>query len=232
MPVTRRQYASTTDFDAINDFLMRHYQPDNRDGNWFYANWEYALTHAWFDESAIGQIGIWEDGGEIVGVATYEMKLGEAFFHIHPAYTHLKPEMLAYAEEHLAGTDDNARGDTGGGRCLRAYVADFDTAFEAVVTACGYAKDPDCHRPMSQFVIPRPFPPIALPEGFRLQSLADENNLRKIDRVLHRGFNHAGEPPEDGIEGRRKMQSGPHFRKDLTIVTVAPNGDFASFCGL
>ena len=28
------------------------------------------------------------------------------------------------------------------------------------------------------------------------------------------------------------MQSGPNFRKDLTIVVEAPNGDFVSFCGM
>jgi predicted N-acetyltransferase YhbS len=85
---------------------------------------------------------------------------------------------------------------------------------------------------MSQLVIPTPFPPIRLPEGFHLQSLADENDLRKVHRVLHRGFDHPGEPPEDGLGGRRKMQSGPHFRHDLTIVAVAPDGDYVAFCGM
>jgi predicted N-acetyltransferase YhbS len=28
------------------------------------------------------------------------------------------------------------------------------------------------------------------------------------------------------------MQSGPNFRKDLTIVVESPAGDFVSFCGL
>ncbi len=62
--------------------------------------------------------------------------------------------------------------------------------------------------------------------------MADDNDLPKVHRALWRGFNHPGEPPADGIEWRVKMQSGPHFRKDLTIVTEAPNGDFASFAGL
>ncbi|MDI7278158.1 MAG: GNAT family N-acetyltransferase, partial [Anaerolineae bacterium] len=119
-----------------------------------------------------------------------------------------------------------------GERYLKAYVNDFDADFEAVVAARGYELDPSSDRPLSQFVIPNPFPPIHLPEGFRLQSLADENDLRRIDRVLHRGFNHPGEPPPEGLEGRKRMQSGPHFRKDLTIVVRAPNGDYASYCGL
>ncbi len=68
--------------------------------------------------------------------------------------------------------------------------------------------------------------------AIRLKSLADENDLHKINRVLWRGFNHPGEPPEDGIEDRRKMQSGPNFRKDLTIVVEGPTGNFVSFCGM
>ena len=109
---------------------------------------------------------------------------------------------------------------------------DFDATFRELVTARGYAQDPDSDRPMAQFAIPSPFPEISLPAGFTVQSLADDNDLQKWDRCLWRGFNHEGEPPEDGVEGRVKMQSGPHYRKDLTIVAVAPNGDFVSACGM
>jgi len=80
--------------------------------------------------------------------------------------------------------------------------------------------------------IPDPFPEIRLPEGFRLVSLADENDLNKIHRVLHRGFNHPGEPPEDGVEGRRDVQGAPNFRKDLTIAVKAADGAFVSYSGM
>ncbi len=73
---------------------------------------------------------------------------------------------------------------------------------------------------------------MALPEGFHLQSLADENDLRKINQVLWRGFNHQGPPPEEEIEGRKEAQAAPNFRHDLTIVAVAPSGDYVSFCGI
>jgi len=174
----------------------------------------------------VPRIGIWEDTGTMVAMTLYESRLGEAFFQIHPAYAHLKPEMLTYAEQHLTGTTDEGK------RYLKAYVNDCDTAFEHVVRSRGYEKEPASHRPMSQFVITDPFPPIRLPDGFRLKSLADDNDLTKIDRVLWRGFNHRGEPPADSLKGRKKMQSGPHFRKDLTIVVEAPNGAFVAFGGL
>ncbi len=221
-----RACTGRADFPAISAFLYTLYQPDNRDGNWFQPVWEYAYTHPYFEETAVQRIGIWEDKGAIVGVALYESRLGEAFFQVHPAYEHLKSEMLVHAEQQLAGKTKE------GQRYLHAFVNDFDTAFEEVVRARGYEREPEEDRPMSQFVIPDPFPPIRLPDGFRLKSLADDNDLVKVNRVLWRGFNHPGEPPDDGLRGRRQMQSGPHYRKDLTIVVEAPNGDFAAFSGL
>jgi ubiquinone/menaquinone biosynthesis C-methylase UbiE/predicted N-acetyltransferase YhbS len=184
-------------------------------------------SHPSLDEASLARIGIWEEAGEIVAVAHYESRLGEAFFELHPGYTHLKPRLLEYAEDQLAGRTES------GERYLHAFVNDFDLAFEAEVRSRGYEKDERHARPMSQLPIAQPFRPlISLPDGFRLKSLADDNDLGKIHRVLWRGFNHAGEPPANGIEGRRKMQSGPHFRKDLTLVVEAPNGEFVSYCGL
>jgi GNAT superfamily N-acetyltransferase len=226
MSARLRRFAGGPDYEAVREFLAGLYQPDNRDGNWLWPIWEYAYTHSYFDPDSTGRIGLWEDGGRIVGLATYESCLGEAFFSTHPDYAHLKPEMLTYAEEQLAAAGEDGR------RRLKAYVNDFDSAFQEEVVARGYTKDPDSNRPMSQFVIESPFPEISVPEGFRLQGLADDNDLVKLDRCLHRGFNHEGEPPADGPEGRKKMQSAPHYRKDLCLVAVAPNGDFVSFAGL
>ena len=66
-----------------------------------------------------------------------------------------------------------------------------------------------------------------LPEN----DLQDDNNVLKIDRVLWRGFDHEGEPPQDSPEDRKKVQSAPNFRKDLNIVVEAPDGHFVSYSG-
>lgn len=213
-------------FIGVGDFLIRHYRPGNRDGNWFQPTWEYMHSHPMLDESSLGKIRIWEDEGQIVAVAHYESTLGEAFFDLAPGYGRLKPEMLDYAEGHLCGKAENSQ------RYVKAFVNDFDAELADLVQARGYVRDADNDRPMSQFDIPSPFPEITLPDGFHLQSLQDDNNLYQMDRVLWRGFNHPGEPPADGIEGRKKMQSVPNFDKDLKIVAVAPNGNFVSFCGM
>jgi len=226
MTAKMRLCAGQVDFPSISDFLYSLYQPNNRDGNWLQPIWEYAYTHPLFNEDSVTRIGIWEDAGTIVAVTLYESRLGEAFFQTHPAYEHLKPEMLKFAEQYLTGTTDQGK------RYLKAYLNEGDSAFEQVVRSWVYEKEPASHRPMSQFVIPDPFPLIRLPDGFRIKSLTDDNDLAKIDSVLWRGFNHPGEPPPDGLKDRKKMQSGPHFRKDLTIVVEAPNTAFVAFSGL
>ncbi|MFP4460926.1 MAG: GNAT family N-acetyltransferase [Thermotogota bacterium] len=72
-----------------------------------------------------------------------------------------------------------------------------------------------------------------LPEGFTICSLEDENDLKKVSKVLWRGFDHEGEPDkETELEDRKLMQSAPNFNKKLNIVTKAPNGDYASYAGI
>jgi predicted N-acetyltransferase YhbS len=226
MSITHRQYRIADDFKLIGDFLIANFQPGNKDGNWLQPAWEYMHSHPDLDESSLSRIRIWEDAGETIGVTHYESRLGEAFFQLHPSYTHLRSAMLEYAEKHFYGETD------AGQKYVRTYVNDFDLEFDSLVRSRGYAIAEKYTRSICQLTIPNPSPPIPLAEGFRIKSLADENNLRKIHRVLWRGFNHPGEPPDEGIEGRKKMQSTPNFRKDLTIVIESPAGYFVSFCGM
>jgi len=223
--ISFRQY-SFSDFKLVSDFLIVNYQPGNQDGNWLQPAWEYMHTHPALDESSLERIGIWESAGDIAAVVHYESSLGEAFFQMRPGYIELKPAMLEHAENYLRAETERGK------RRLQVYVNDYDQEFEALVKSRGYEICRHCARPISRFTTTDPISVIDLPEGFRVKSLADDNNLRKIHRVLWRGFDHDGEPPEEGIADRVKMQSGPNYRKDITIVVEEPAGDFVSFCGM
>jgi GNAT superfamily N-acetyltransferase len=229
MRITCRSYNGLDDYWRVDQFLIEHHQPGNTDGNWIEPAWEYMHGHPYLDRSSLGEIGIWEHEGEIVAVAHYESRLGEAFFQFHPAYRHLRQEMLDYAEESLAG---QMKKD--GRKYVNAYVNDNDAAFISLIRARGYAKDAGKARPLAKFVIPDPFPPIPLPEGFHLTSLADDCNWAKVHRVLWRGFDHEGEPPADEaeLESRRNMFDTPKARRDLKIAVRAPSGEFVAFCGM
>jgi len=226
MSTNFRKYNIQKDFQRVGDFLVKHYQPGNRDGNFLQPAWEYMHYHPWFKDELMDNSGLWEDGGEIVAVAHPESITGEAFIELHPDYARLKPEILDYAEKHLGGKDPEGR------MSVLVFINDFDKEFEEPAQARGFEILPELERRMTYWTIPHPFPPINLPPGFRLQSLADENDIAKLDRCIYRGFNHGDEPPHIDYAGRKKMQSAPSFRKDLNIVVVAPDGGYVSYAGL
>lgn len=227
MRFTFRQYSGQADYQRVDRFLLEQHQTDNADGNWLEPAWEYMHGHPLLNKSALNRIGIWEEDGQIVAVAHYEWRLGEAFFQFRQGYQHLRETLLDYAETHLYGVSEKD-----GRHFLQAYVNDNDPPFQALVQARGYVKDPDSARPLAQMVIPQPFPAIQLPEGYRLKSMADDFSWDKIHRVLWRGFNHPGEPPEDDLDERKAMQNTPNFQHHLKIMVEAPNGDYAAFCGM
>ncbi|MBM3134556.1 MAG: GNAT family N-acetyltransferase [Chloroflexi bacterium] len=228
MTIEQRPYDPASDYTRVSAFLIAHHQAGNRDGNWLEPAWEYMHFHSLLDSASLAKIGVWEEGGAIVAVAHYEWALGEAFFQFHPAYRHLRAEMLDYAEANLTGV---SRQD--GRPTLCAYVNDNDPDFLALVGARGYAKDPEGTRPLYRFAIPDPFPAIPLADGFRLTSLAEEPDWAKVHRALWRGFDHEGEPPmsDEEMESRRRMFDTPKARRDLKIAVAAPDGEFVAFAG-
>jgi predicted N-acetyltransferase YhbS len=185
--------------------------------------------HPVFDErleTAFSNTGVWESNGNIVGVAHFEHRPGRIYFQVHPEFRNLKPEMLEYAEMYLSveGSDSKRR--------TEIWVNDFDVNFQSIIHERGYCLVKGVKDFWSIFEIRSPFPVIKLPDGFRLQSLADANDLSKLHRVLHRGFDHPGEPPVDELAGRERMQSASNYRKDLNIVAVASDGAYASYGGI
>ncbi|MDD5338608.1 MAG: GNAT family N-acetyltransferase [Dehalococcoidales bacterium] len=227
MSIKFRKYNTATDFKLVGDFLYENYQPDNRDGNFPQPAWEYMHSHPMLDETSLDKIGIWEDAGKIVAIVHYESTLGESFYEIRPDYTHLKPEMLVYAEKYLYGKTPEGK------TYLKAFVGDFDKEFVKLVKSRGYKMETDhrLHRPMTKLELNQSLPTTSLPDGFALKSLAEDNNLSQITRVFRRGFNHGDEPPSDDITGRQKMQSVPNYRKDLNMVVVAPDGNYVAYAG-
>ena len=222
---TVRPYRHEEDTERVDAFLVRMTSADAPHHNWLQARWEYMHFHPMLDRDHLDRFGVWEEGGAIVAVVHYENRLGTVTVELDPRHASLKPDVLRYAQVNLAGTFKV-------GKAVHVYIDEADKEFESTAVSQGSERmDAGPSEPTSKLAIRKPFPPIRVPEGFRVQSLA-EDDLRKVHRVLHRGFNHEGEPPEDGLEGRRRKLAAPGLRKDLTLVAVAPSGDFASFCGM
>lgn len=226
MTIKLRRYQRDKDYDRVGRFLLDTFRPGRKHTNWQRSRWEYMHFHPWLVESELGSIGLWEDGGKIVAMAHYELYPGDVYLQVHPAFTHLKREMVEYAEENLSITED------GGRPYLKLYVNDFDEELQAILGERGYRKIRDEAECWSEFKINDPFPKIKLPNGFRLTSLYEEDDLLMLDRLIHRGFNHPGEPPEGGEQRMKLMQSAPNYRKDLNVVVQDKDGTYASYCGM
>lgn len=222
-----RSYDPERDYDAVGRFLVRTYDPQATHRNWLQPRWEYMHYHPQIAERELdlAMCGVWTDGEEIAGVAHFEHRKGVNYLEVDPRYPALKAEMLDYAAAHLGSEFKD-------GTAVYVYLDDRDTNLHATATQLGYEPKPDLAELTSTLEIPNPFPQIRVGEGFRLQSLEDEFAVRKVHRVMHRGFNHEGEPPEDELDARRRKLSAPNFRRDLTIVAVAPDGDYVAFCGM
>jgi len=222
-----RPYDRQRDFERIGEFLIQTYQPGDQLLNWLQPRWEYMHFHPNIKAVNLEKIGVFEEAGEIVGVVNLEHSERQAYFQVRPGYEHIKPTMFAYAEANFQGVSQST------GRLIRAlYINDFDSTLSQLAESNGYEKWVDFAEGYSRFWLDKPVPDVDIPEGFCLQSLAEEVNLEKINRVLWRGFNHPGPPPEEEIPGRKEVMQAPNFRKDLTIVVVAPDGNYATYCGM
>ena len=183
MSITLRSYEKPRDYEKTGHFLIDTYRPGKSHDNWLQPRWEYMHYHPLLEESALTNIGVWESDSSIVAVAHFEYAVGEAHFQIHPDFTHLKLEMLEYAEAHLSAEADS------GDRYLKVFINDFDTEFQFIARRLGYQEIQGVRECCSALKITHPFPVVDLPVGFELKSLQDDNDLVKLDRVLHRGFN-------------------------------------------
>ncbi len=229
MGIKLRPYTSvpgfTPEFFRVRDFLFRIYEPGYPYGNWLWNRWEWMFSLPYLDETQLSRVGVWEADGEVVALATYEQGLGEVWFSFDPRFGYLKREMLEYAWARLS------REEPDGTRSLKANIFAPDTEWANIARDLGFSAT-DEYEKTARYLLPVPPPPPPLPEGYRIVTLAEGNDLHRVNRVLWRGFNHPGEPPLGEIPGRIKSQSGPDFNKELTLAVQAPDGRFVSYCGM
>ncbi|MCM1988996.1 GNAT family N-acetyltransferase [Oceanirhabdus seepicola] len=222
MGITLRNYKLLSDFDRVNELLRHNFTKYQQNGNIEQPFWEYAHTHPCFNHKLTHRFGIWEENGEIIAVACYEMDLGECLLITKNGYEHMKPSLIEYAEKELSKEVENQRS-------LDIWVFDYEIQLKETLLQKGYKKEYSA--PITVFKYENGFQERELPEGFSIISLEDENDFRKINDVLWKGFDH-GDEPDDDLDCRRLMQSGPNFRKDLTTIIKAPNGEYACFAGM
>jgi len=235
-----RQYIPATDFLQVRDLLVHTFPLFGTLSNWRIERWNYTR---YFTAAMLGDpnpairaaniqlwhdtIGIWQNEvGDIVGVAHSEYPttqhkklLGEAFFQRHPDYDSLLDEMCEYAEATFTYKNK-----------LRFYIYEQDMALQAVVKKRGYQKNAEWSADDSCFTIPSALPQVVLPAGFKVQSMADNNDLARRAKALGLGFNHPDPQDWPSVATYTELQKAPNYRQDLDLFVVSPDGEFVSMC--
>ncbi len=227
MVVAVRPYNPAADYEPVSRFFIDAYEPTDQLLNWMQPRWEYMHHHPFIAGVPLGTIAVFEEDGRIVGLAHPEDKPTFIYFQRARGYDHILPAMFAHADEFFGGPSIMLQKNI-----IGLFVNDFDTELERLAESFGYERHEEHHDGYSRYDLTRPIPETRVPDGFRIQSLADENDQRKINLCLWRGFNHEGDIPEEDLNGPAVAQHAPNFRKDHTIVAVAPDGDYVSYAGI
>lgn len=227
MTVTARPYDPACDYEPISRFFIDVYEPSDHLLNWTQPRWEYMHHHPFIAEVPLERILVVEDAGRIVGLAHPEDKLTFVYFQRAPGYNHILPAMFAHADEFFGGPSIMLQREI-----IGLFVNDFDSELEQVAASFGYERHGDYREGYSRYDLTSAIPSAPVPEGYRIQSLATENDQQKINRCLWRGFNHEGEIPEDELNSAPVAQHAPNFRKDHTMVAVNHSGDYVSYAGI
>jgi hypothetical protein len=183
-------------------------------------------THGYLDKSAVGRIGIWEDSRQIVGVATFDCQLGNAFCLALSEYSFLKKEMLLYAKDNL--NKDEKFG---------IVVSDSDSRFQDIAADLGFVatvqKEND-----AIFYLDKISTEYHLPDGFYITTMKDSYDLYQYRRVLWKGFNHELNGEGEFAFSKQKEQDSndemirPNVDLSLKVAVVSPDGNFVSYCGM
>jgi GNAT superfamily N-acetyltransferase len=224
MSVNFRSYTSeagySDNFHRICDFLISINNNRVITPNYLWARWVWQFG-PYMSMEHLSSIGIAEDNGKIVGLATYENDLGEAYFCIDHDYAFLKPLLIDYAMQNLSFEGK-----------LRITLPDGDLSYQQAAIQKGFIPTKE---KSSVALIDIHNNSYDLPDGYTIMSFTDSRfNVDKYYEAIWKGFDNTRERNETELESMRNRTGfdAPHLDLDLRILVVAPNGDYAAHCGM
>ena len=171
--IKQRNYKHPDDYEKVSQFLISTYSSPGPHKNWMQPRWEYMIYHPFIDIPSLKNIGLWEKKDEIIGLVHHEHSMGHVYFEISPDHHYLKKEMLEYAETNLFRREKNRKK-------INIFINEKDKEFHQIARDKGFAETKGWAECMSQKDIPNPFPEILLPNGYKIISLQDNNDVDKL----------------------------------------------------
>lgn len=234
--LVKRNLQTGDDYWRIREFLRETMIRNNhREYNWHVARLDYWWWFANPDLEKIipeENVFLWETaGGEIAAVLNPEGR-GQVYLQVHPDFytLELDDEMIALAEERLAGTDED------GNRKLWLFIDSQDQTRREVLKRRGFQRvtEPDCREYQHRRPLDEPLPEPHPVAGYIIRSLGDGLELLERCYASGLGFHnddiHTARDNRDHPAWYGHIQSAPLYRRDLDLVAVACDGSIAAFC--
>jgi ribosomal protein S18 acetylase RimI-like enzyme len=220
MEIISRKYNPKNDFDLVGTFLINLFELTRSFQYWLPVRFEN--NHLDRKEA----VRIWEKqikdtSAEIVAITSSESP-NTFYIHTHPEYKSLEREILEWIEQHFTSKRKESSKD----RKLYLFSMQGDTERETLLVESGYTRRGiiGIHRSRP---VDMPIPEVEIPEGFtvrNIQGKVDYDQLAKTIRII---FGHGDWFDAGVLEG---IASCSFYKEDLDLVTIAPNGTFASIC--
>ncbi len=232
MKILFKEYNHDDDFLRIRDFLQLTYRDEGYLLNWTIERWNYSayFIRDMFElslEEWSKTIGIWEaQDGEIVSLVVNEaMNRGETFFLVNPKYLDIVDylEMFEFAEE-------NVKAEIDGKILLRPRIRNGDTILEKIAKERGYSIIADAKETTSEISLNQDFLYPKLPEGYKIMTMAENNDIIKRTKAFAKAFGNWGTEHEVQPHSYEALQKAPDYNKELDIYIVAPDSEIVSFC--
>ena len=197
------------DYEAVRRFLIR-LNEDASHINWNWARWEWMYAHPYCDREKLSTIGLWKNGGEVVGAAIYDLFHGEAF--CGALDKALLPEIIRYACKNLK--NENSLG-------IAARDQDAD-----VLTALGFEQAEQIETMLCRLLEE----PLAydLPEGYRIREIHFPEDNLAYQTVIWKGFGHEDDQAE--LEKMLANKVLPPNRTPFLCLAVEDGAEFAAHC--
>jgi len=191
------------EFHALREFLLK-----NADGgvneHFHSGRLEWMMAHSYLETDRVSKSALfYDESGALAGAAVFDTGYCDRWYLLRKKDDEaLLCRMVSYAE---AEDGENA--------VFR--VNDRDCALERFLFDKGYRKSRT--ESVLEIGLDKEHEYI-LPEGIRVLSENRQIDLKEYSRVVHRGFDHEGEPEEPNEEVRKaqKYLMSPHYIKVFT----------------
>ncbi|OGN74356.1 MAG: hypothetical protein A2X25_05550 [Chloroflexi bacterium GWB2_49_20] len=224
MTITARPYRDLSDFKEMQAVLTAGRQAAN------HAYYVHPGDLSWWlfytDENLRDKICLWEWNSRLAGwsLLSTSSRTFDVFVTPEMHGRSFEAKIMLWAEEFHASTLKNLHS-----RDIRTmWVAETDLSRIHWLEMRGFLPSPQ-----GMFLMQRSLesdlPGIKMPQGFQVRPVAGEHEVRLRAAASHAAFG-SSKSFEDYCPRMLRFMQSPVYRPENDLVTVSPEGRFASFC--